>query len=137
MGHEASLDSFIKKFTIIYGSVKSFVLQMRNFHKEDLEDEEIIPSFANRVEGLLSTITKKFPKEISSHKEQRLLRNRFFHGSRKDIRDSVKYCYADARIDYLSFLEECRKAKEKMKATQVKQCFNKGDKNRINRAAVL
>ena len=43
---------------------------------------------------------------------KRLLRDGLFFGSRKNIRDSVKYCYADTSVDYLSFLEECRKAED-------------------------
>ena len=33
-------------------------------------------------------------------------------GSRKSIRDSLKYCFADASIDYMQFLEECRQSEE-------------------------
>ena len=40
MGACASLDSIIKKFTIICGSVKSFNLLMRNFYRADWEKEE-------------------------------------------------------------------------------------------------
>ena len=38
--------------------------------------------------------------------QQRLLKDCLFHGSRKSIRDSLKYCFADASIYYMQFLEE-------------------------------
>ena len=43
------------------------------------------PSFANRVEGLLSRIREKFPEQITFHEEQRLFRYRLFQGSIKII----------------------------------------------------
>ena len=61
-------------------------------------------------------IRDKFPEQIPSYEEQQLLRDRLFHGSRKSIRDSVEYCYADTIIEYLIFLEEYSKAEEKSKS---------------------
>ena len=50
------LDTILKKFTIVYGNVKSFDLLMWDFYHADQGEEESIPSFATRVEGLLSQI---------------------------------------------------------------------------------
>ena len=33
---------------------------------------------------------------------------------------SVKYCYADAKVDYMTFLEECRKAEDEDRTVQSK-----------------
>ena len=49
-----------------------------------------------------------------------MLKDRLFHGSRKSIRDSLKYCFADTSIDYMQFLEECRKSEEEGKAGQAR-----------------
>ena len=49
-----------------------------------------------------------------------MLKDHLFHGSRKGIRDSLKYCFADASIDYMHFLEECRKSEEEGKAGQAR-----------------
>ena len=38
-------------------------------------------------------------------------------GVEKVIRDSVKYCHADPRIGYISFLEDCRKAEYEGRAS--------------------
>ena len=43
-----------------------------------------------------------------------------FHGSQKSIQDSLKYCFADASIDYMQFLKECRKSEEERKAGQAR-----------------
>ena len=49
-----------------------------------------------------------------------MLKDHLFHGSRKSIRDSLKYCFADTSIDYMQFLEECRKSEEEGKAGQAR-----------------
>ena len=43
-----------------------------------------------------------------------------FHGCRKTIRDSVKYCFSDPQVDYMQFLEECRKVEDEDNVGQVK-----------------
>ena len=67
------------------------------------------------VEGLLSQIHDKFPEKLTHPEEQRLLKDCLFHGCMKSIWDSVKYCFADPRIDYMHFLEECRKVEDEDK----------------------
>ena len=52
MGPNVPLDLIIKKFTIIYGNVKSFGLLMRDFYRADQGEGETIPSYATRIEGL-------------------------------------------------------------------------------------
>ena len=120
MGPDVPLDMIIKKFSIIYGNVKSFDLMMRDFYRADQGEDESIPSYATRIEGLLSQIRDKFPDQLPLQEEQRLLKDRLFHGSRKGIRDSLKYCFADSAIDYMQFLEECRKSEEEGKAGQAR-----------------
>ena len=46
MGPDVPLDTIIKKFTIVYGNVKSFDLLMWDFYCEDQGEKESIPSFA-------------------------------------------------------------------------------------------
>ena len=57
MGPDVPLDTILKKFTIVYGNVKSFDLLMRDFYHADQGEEESIPSFSTRVEGLLVLLT--------------------------------------------------------------------------------
>ena len=93
---------------------------MRDFYRADQGEDETIPSYATKIEGLLSQIRDKFPDQFLLQEEQRLLKVQLFHGSRKSIRDSLKYCFADTSIDYMHFLEECRKSEEEGKAGQAR-----------------
>ena len=95
MGPDVPLDTIIKKFTIVCGNVKSFDLLMRDFYPGDQKEEESIPSFAIRVEGLLSQIYNRYLEKLTYPEEQRLLKDHLFHGCKKSIWDSVKYCFAD------------------------------------------
>ena len=85
MGPDVLLDTNIRKFTIVYGNVKSFDLLMRDFYRADQWEGESIPSFATWVEGLLSQIHDKFPEKLTPPEEQRLLKDRLFHGCKKSI----------------------------------------------------
>ena len=77
MEPNVSLDMILKKFTIIYGNVESFNLLMRDFYRADQRE----------------------PNQLPHQEEQRLLKDSMFHGRRKSIRDSIKYCFADASVD--------------------------------------
>ena len=120
MGPDVPLDTILKKFTSVYGNVKSFDLLMRDFYRADQREEESIPSFATRMEGLLSQIRDKFLEKFTDSEEQKLLKDRSFHGCRKTVKDSVKYCFSDPQVDYMQFLEECRKVEDEDKVGQVK-----------------
>ena len=63
MGPNVPLDMILKKFTIIYGNVKSFDLLMRDIYMADPGEEETIPFFATRIEGFLSQIRDRFPNQ--------------------------------------------------------------------------
>ena len=93
---------------------------MRDFYRADQGEEESVTSYATWVEGLLSQIRDKFPEQIPLQKEQKLPKDRLFHGSHKSIQDSVKYHHADAKVDYMMFLEECRKAEDEDRIGQSK-----------------
>ena len=112
MGPDASLDTIIKEFSIIYGNVKSYDILMGDFYCADQGEDETVTSFATNIEGLLSYVRDKFPNQVHLAKEQQLLKDRLFHGCQKSIRDSVKYSHADTSVDYMTFLEECRKAED-------------------------
>ena len=81
MGPNVPLDMILKKFTIIYGNVKSFDLFMRDFYRADQGEDETTPSYATRIEGLLCQIRDKFPDQLPLQEEQRLLKDHLFHGS--------------------------------------------------------
>ena len=120
LGPDVLIDTIIKKFTVVYGNVKSFDLPMQDFYHADQGEEESIPSFATQVEGLLSHIWDRFPDKLTHPEEQRLLKDCLFHRCKKSIRDSVKYCFAGPHVDYMCFLEECHKTEDKDKVRQVK-----------------
>ena len=93
---------------------------MQDIYHADQSEEESIPSFATQTEGLLSQIRDTFPDKLRHQEEQRLSRDCVFHGCKKNIWDSVNFCFANPHLDYMHFLEECRKAEEEGKVAQAK-----------------
>ena len=85
---------------------------MGDFYHAEQGEDETVTSFATCIEGLLPYLRDKFSHQIPMAKEQQLLKDRLFHGCQKGIRDSVKYRHADRTADYMTFLEECRKAED-------------------------
>ena len=68
----------------------------------------------------MSQIWDKFPDKLTHLEEQRLLKDCLFHGCKKSIQDSVKYCFANPHVDYMHFLEECCNAEDEDKVGQAK-----------------
>ena len=85
---------------------------MGDFYHANQEEDETVTSFATCIEGLLSYARDKYPHQIPQAKEHQLLKDRLFHGCQKGIRHSVKYRHADTTVDYMSFLEECKRAED-------------------------
>ena len=75
MGPNVPLDMILKKFTIIYGNVKSFNLLMRDFYRADQGEDETIPSFATRIEGFLSQIREGSPTNFPTRRNRGSSRN--------------------------------------------------------------
>ena len=100
--------------------LKSYDILMGNFYRADQGEEETVTSFATRIEGLLSQVRDKFPNQIPLSKEQELLKDRLYHGCQKTVRDSMKYHHGDTSVDYMTFLEECRKTEDEDRAGKSK-----------------
>ena len=94
---------------------------MGDFYHANQGEEETVTSFATCIEGLLSYVRDKYPQQIPQAKEQQLLKDRLFHGCQKGIRDSVKYKHTDTTVDYMTFLEEWRKAEDEDGVGKIKQ----------------
>ena len=63
----------LKKFTIVYGNVKSFDLLIHDFYCADQSEDDSIHSFATWIERLLSQIRDRFPDKLPHQEEQTLM----------------------------------------------------------------
>ena len=64
VGPDVPLDTIIKKFTIVYGSVKSFCLLKWDLYSTDHGEEETIPSFGYPDRGTPAQIRDRFPDQL-------------------------------------------------------------------------
>ena len=121
LGPDVPLDTIIKKFTIVYGNVKSFdILMHGTFTVQTRVRKNLSLPLQPGWRDFLSQIWDKFPDKLTHPEEQRLLKDHLFHRCKKSIWDSVKYCFADPHVDYMHFLEECHKAEDEDKVGQAK-----------------
>ena len=93
---------------------------MGDLYRADQGVEETVTSLSTSIEGLLFQVRDKFSNQISLPREEELLKDRLFHGCQSSIRDSIKYCHAYISVDYMTFLEECRKAEDEERAGKSK-----------------
>ena len=98
MGPNVPLDMIIK-ITIVYDNVRPFDLLMRDFYQADQGEEETIPSFPQGYRDSCPKLGTGSQASSPNQEEQRLLKDHLFHSSRKSIRDSMKYCFAEASLD--------------------------------------
>ena len=93
MGPGVPLDTILKKFTIVYGNVKTYDLLMRDFYRADQGEEESIPFFATRMEGLLSQIRDKYPEKFTHPENRGSLKTGCSMDAKRVSRIVVKYCF--------------------------------------------
>ena len=55
-------------------SVESFDLLMRDFYGVEQEEEESVPSSANKIGGLLSKVREKFPNQVLIQKRTEIIK---------------------------------------------------------------
>ena len=101
MGPDVPLDTILKKFTIVYGNVKSFDLLMRDFYRADQGKRSQSLPLPLGWRDFCPRLEINFPEKFTHTEEQKLLKDWLFHGCKKNVRDSVKYCFANPQVDYM------------------------------------
>ena len=120
MGPTASVSEILQKLTVIFSTVASFDVLMQNAYKVTKGNHEKVPSFTTKLEGTLNQIWLKCPRRIVDHKVACHLKDRFFHGVHKHIRDSIRYLHSNTETTYSQLMVAARKAESKMEDTKEK-----------------
>ena len=85
MGTTASVAHILQKLSIIFGTMVSFNILMKNFYKVTQGKHEKVPSFATRLEGTLIQIKLQCPRRMMELDVQQHLKDCLFHGVCKHI----------------------------------------------------
>ena len=117
MGPTASVSDILQKLMDIFGMVASFNVLMQNIYKVTQGNHEKVSSFTTRLEGTINQIQLKYPRWIADHKVPWHLKDHFFHGVYKHIRDSIQYLYSNP---YLQLMVVAHKAESEMEEAKDK-----------------
>ena len=94
MGPTTSIAHILHKLLVIFSMVTYFNILMQNFYTVSQGNNEKVPSFAMRLEGILNQIQLQCPGRMTDLETQQHLKDCLFHGIRKHICDSVWYLYS-------------------------------------------
>ena len=85
-GPAAGVSDILDKLMVIFGTVALFDVLMQNFYKITQGNNEKVPSFTTRLEGILKQIRLRCPRQITDHEVPWHLKEWLFHGVQKYVR---------------------------------------------------
>ena len=112
--------TFCKSWPLSFGTEVSFNVLMQNFYKVTHNNNEKVPSFATRLEGILNQIWLQCPGRITDWEVQQHLKDHLFHGIWKHIRDSICYLYSNPNTMYSQLMVAACKAETENEEAQDK-----------------
>ena len=90
---------------------------MQNFYKVSQGNNDGVPSFATRMEGILNQIQLQCPGRMMDLEAKQHLRDCLFHGVRRHIHDSIWYLYSTPGVLYLQLMMVAQKAESENEET--------------------
>ena len=91
LGTRATIHDIQKKFEGVYGSVDSGANLLTEFYKAEQKPNEDVSSWSCRLEEFLNKANERTP--FPPHVVNEMLRQKFWNGLHKDLRDSSRYKY--------------------------------------------
>ena len=120
IGFETSMEDIIEKIEERFGERWTADRLQQEFYQMTQQKGEKIRQFAGRLE----TKFKKLKERIPGRYDEKILKERLFHGMHQNLRDSIRFCYKQEGTMYAKLFSETLDAeKEKgpeSKATTVK-----------------
>jgi hypothetical protein len=110
MGANASLDDVLAKLEQQYIQVVSCDKLLQDFFQLSQDKGEKVQNFASRLEGALNKIRIRYPNNLTVAEEKRHLKERLFHGMKKNLRDSIRYLFDNEKTTFNDLLIAARRA---------------------------
>ena len=135
---ETSWEKLLQALKIKYQDKAPYDVLMAQFYGTKMESDEKCASFNTRLEQKLNQVSLQYPTKISETMYWNCVRERFFHGSPKDMRTNLRTQF-DSGANYYKLLELARiiesenfheDSKPESKSTSVKR------KSKVNVATV-
>ena len=117
MGPTTSIAHILQKLSVIFGTVTSFNILMKNFYKVTQGNTEKVPSFVTWLEGTLNQIQLQCLRRMRDLEAQKNLKDHLFHGVHRHICNSVQYLHSTPATSYLQLMVAARKVESKNEET--------------------
>ena len=136
LGPLATLTEILVSFKGKYAIAASYDTLMSDLYTFTQQEDETVPQFATKIETKLSSIKWKFPGNVTTEVESRILRDRLFFGIKKDIRDSIRYRFSDPYVSYSDLLRFARESEVEHQAMNSPSESSKEKKGKVKTSSV-
>ena len=110
-----TVDQVLAKFGWLYGSAESLDSLMQDFYRMTQKGNEKTAAFALRLEEVLSTITKKYPNNMTEVECDRHMLDRIFYGMKDELRNALRYKYdGNPNLHYSKLVMAAREIENKI-----------------------
>ena len=109
LGPNPAVETVIKKMHSMHGAVAPLDVMMRRLFNISQNKGEQISSFATRLETAINSIQHDHPGQLTQATIQNSLRDWFYQGLKKSLKESLRYLYA-AKVTYEEILTAARAA---------------------------
>ena len=113
LGPNPALETVIKKLHSMHGAVVPLDVMKRRLFNISQGNGEQISLFATRLETAINNIQRDHPGQLTKTTIQNSLRDRFYQGLKKNLKESLHYLYA-AKAPYEEILTAARAAEAEL-----------------------
>ena len=109
LGPTATVGDVVDKLDVIYGRIATLDVLMQDFYSLVQGKGEKVSNFVSRLEGAMNHIRQLHPGRVKEVEVAQHMRERFFHGMHKGLRNSVRFIYEGSDADYYQLMRAARK----------------------------
>jgi len=141
LGVGSSLEQIMERLVLAFETISEEDILLQEYYRLNQESVESVQEYSVRLEAALEKIRIRYPRSHPLKDASVSLKERLFHGLRKEIRDSIRFRYEDGKVKYQDLLAAARKAeaeggpkktvKVNSKATKVAHGFKTAESDQL------
>ena len=110
LGPSATTAQILDKLETVYGAVANFDQLILGLYTIRQERGEKVQQFATRLEDAVNQIELQYPNGEQQLSIKRHLKDRLFHGMKKNLRDTIRFHFEQSNSTYESLLVNAKKS---------------------------
>ena len=128
LGVGSTLEQILERLTLAFETISDKDVLLQEYYKLSQESGESVQQYSIRLEAALEKIRIRYPESHSLREADTSLKDRLFHGMRKEIRDSIRFRFEDKVVTYQDLLAAARKAESEGGAKKIIKVNSKATK---------